>query len=126
MNRNKEYRLKRKSLRKDYIIQDKNVKINRLYYLNENKKAKIDELKAENKQLKELCDKYEKEHSEEFKIWLRNNNVIRQLKQWLEEEISKEYDHTIIHKISDLARAETLEDTLNKIKELEGVKDDEV
>ena len=53
MNRNKEYRLKRKSLRKDYIIQDKNVKINRLYYLNENKKAKIDELKAENKQLKE-------------------------------------------------------------------------
>lgn len=53
MNRNKEYRLKRKSQRKDYIIQDKNFTIKTLYYRNETKRNKIEQLQQENKQLKE-------------------------------------------------------------------------
>jgi coproporphyrinogen III oxidase len=31
--------------------------------------GKNNELQKENKKLKELCDKYEEEHSTEFKIW---------------------------------------------------------
>ncbi len=57
MNRNKEYRLKRKSLRKDYIIQDKNFTIKTLYYRNETKRNKIEQLQQENKQLKEELQK---------------------------------------------------------------------
>ena len=54
MSRNKEYRLKRKSLRKDYIIQDKNLKIKTLYYRNETKRNKIEQLQQENKLLKDI------------------------------------------------------------------------
>lgn len=94
MNRNKEYRLKRKSLRKDYIIQDKNVKISRLYYLNENKKSKIEELEQENKQLKEKVD-YLKEQKENTYQWCQliadigfdydGYNDVENLKQIIDE-----------------------------------------
>ena len=68
MNRNKEYRLKRKSQRKDYIIQDKNLTIKTLYYRNETKRNKIEQLEQKNKQLQ---------------------NNWNELKKWLEEE----YEH---------------------------------
>ena len=51
MNRNKEYRLKRKAQRKDYIIQDKNLTIKTLYYRNETKRNKIEQLEQKNKLL---------------------------------------------------------------------------
>ena len=59
MNKNKEYRLKRKVQRKDYIIQDKNLTIKTLYYRNETKRNKIDQLQQENQQLKEKINTYE-------------------------------------------------------------------
>lgn len=52
MNRNKEYRLKRKAQRKDYIIQDKNLKLKTMYYQNKIKKEKIEQLQQQNKLLK--------------------------------------------------------------------------
>ena len=59
MNKNKEYRLKRKVQRKDYIIQDKNLTIKTLYCRNETKRNKIEQLQQENQQLKEKINTYE-------------------------------------------------------------------
>lgn len=77
MNRNKEYRLKRKNQRKDYIIQDKNVKIKSLYYQNETKKEKIDTLKEQNRILKEKVNKFE-ETWREFKSYIDKNMAVLQ------------------------------------------------
>lgn len=65
MNRNKEYRLKRKAQRKDYIIQDKNFTIRTLYYRNETKRNKIEQLEQKNKQLQNNWN--------ELKKWLEDN-----------------------------------------------------
>lgn len=59
MNRNKEYRLKRKNQRKDYIIQDKNIKLKTMYYQNKIKNEKIEKLKKENKKLKDVVAELE-------------------------------------------------------------------
>ena len=56
VNRNKEYRLKRKNQRKDYIIQDKNVKIKSLYYQNETKRNKIEQLQQQRDKYKEVIE----------------------------------------------------------------------
>ena len=77
VNRNKEYRLKRKNQRKDYIIQDKNVKIKSLYYQNETKKEKMDTLKEQNRILKEKVNKFE-ETWREFKSYIDNNMAVLQ------------------------------------------------
>ena len=65
MNRNKEYRLKRKNQRKDYIIQDKNLTIKTLYYRNETKRNKIEQLEQKNKQLQNNWN--------ELKKWCKEN-----------------------------------------------------
>ena len=92
MNRNKEYRLKRKSQRKDYIIQDKNFTIKTLYYRNETKRNKIEQLEQKNKQLQ---------------------NNWNELKKWLEDENNQKYSQYIYnYSINNWV--------LNKMQELEG------
>lgn len=88
MNRNKEYRLKRKAQRKDYIIQDKNLTIKTLYYRNETKRNKIDQLQQENKQLKEKINTYE--NPEDLTLMFmycdeKAKDKIKQLKEVIEE-----------------------------------------
>ena len=102
MNRNKEYRLKRKSQRKDYIIQDKNFTIKTLYYRNETKKNKIEQLEQKNNQLQ---------------------NNWNELKNWLEEVIED------INKLEcpdsyDISEKVTLKNIVNKMQELEQGKDE--
>ena len=107
MNRNKEYRLKRKSQKKDYIIQDKNLTIKTLYYRNETKRNKIEQLEQKNKQLqnnwnelKKLIDErigdcryflanadvnYEKAHMKKF-MWLKEElQVLKSKAQEMEQ-----------------------------------------
>ena len=96
MNRNKEYRLKRKSQRKDYIIQDKNFTIKTLYYRNETKRNKIEQLEQKNKQLQ---------------------NNWNELKKWLEDENNQKYSQFIYnYSINNWV--------LNKMQELEQGKDE--
>lgn len=85
MNRNKEYRLKRKSLRKDYIIQDKNLTIKTLYYRNETKRNKIDQLQQENKQLKADLTKEELAYSNLRDTYNKKYNECKLYKEVIEE-----------------------------------------
>ena len=94
MNRNKEYRLKRKAQRKDYIIQDKNLTIKTLYYRNETKRNKIEQLEQKNKQLQ---------------------NNWNELKKWLEEESKLKGSETAYLYYGKV---------LNKMQELEQGKDE--
>ena len=59
MSKNKEYRLKRKNQRKEYIIQDKNIKIKSLYYANQHKIEKIEKLEKRNKQLNKIVTEFD-------------------------------------------------------------------
>lgn len=93
MNRNKEYRLKRKAQRKDYIIQDKNLTIKTLYYRNETKRNKIEQLEQKNKQLQNN--------------WNELKNGLKSLFDFDEGVVSKDY-------------LECAEDTLEKMQELQG------
>ena len=88
MNRNKEYRLKRKSQRKDYIIQDKNFTIKTLYYRNETKRNKIEQLEQKNKQLQNNWN--------ELKKWLEDT---RKYETWC--EMAEAYD-IVINKMQEL------------------------
>ena len=92
MNRNKEYRLKRKSQRKDYIIQDKNLTIKTLYYRNETKRNKIEQLEQKNKQLQNN--------------WNELKKGLQSLFEFDEGVVSKDY-------------LECAKDTLEKMQELE-------
>ncbi len=47
----------------------------------------IKQLQEENKRLKELCDKYEEEHSSEFKIWKDERQQLRDYKSRNEKAI---------------------------------------
>ena len=51
----------------------------------------IEKLQQENKQLKELCNKYEEEHSNEFKIWKEERHELLDYKSRCEKAI--EYIH---------------------------------
>lgn len=73
VNRNKEYRLKRKNQRKDYIIQDKNFTIKTLYCRNETKRNKIEQLEQENQQLKEKVGELTQSLNEQMKETNKEN-----------------------------------------------------
>lgn len=49
---------------------------------------KIADLEQENKQLKELTDKYEEEHKTTFETWLKEINILNELEEWLNLEIT--------------------------------------
>lgn len=102
MNRNKEYRLKRKSQRKDYIIQDKNLTIKTLYYRNETKRNKIEQLEQKNEQLQ---------------------NNWHELKKWL-EEIIEDIDKIEYPDSYDKGEKATLKSILRHMQELEQGKDE--
>lgn len=85
MSRNKEYRLKRKSLRKDYIIQDKNLTIKTLYYRNETKRNKIEQLEQENKQLKEIEKEHQKINGELREENKKLKEVIEEVREYIED-----------------------------------------
>lgn len=105
MNRNKEYRLKRKSQRKDYIIQDKNLTIKTLYYRNETKRNKIEQLEQENKQLKEENERYRKlgfKHLNEQNNQLKE--VIEEVREYMEKHILATETEEVLLQILDKAR----------------------
>ena len=105
MNRNKEYRLKRKAQRKDYIIQDKNLTIKTLYYRNETKRNKIEQLEQkneqlqqENKQLKERITYLENSNNrrEETIINLRHEQQLDKYKEVIDEVREFTYKSKVI------------------------------
>lgn len=101
MNRNKEYRLKRKNQRKDYIIQDKNIKLKTMYYQNKIKKEKIEKLKKENKKLQDVVAELE-------------DRLIFKLGKFLNEKdyIIKEDDLVELLKIIDRWKKEMLDEEI--------------
>lgn len=98
MNRNKEYRLKRKAQRKDYIIQDKNLTIKTLYYRNETKRNKIEQLEQKNKRLQNN--------------W---NELKKCVREWI-------LYHSVCEE--DYKELNVLEDVESKMQELEKGKDE--
>jgi hypothetical protein len=50
--------------------------------------GKNNELQKENKKLKELCDKYEEEHSTEFKIWKYNKDTFKEENERLTQGVT--------------------------------------
>ena len=68
-------------------------------WLDEKAKDKMKKLQEENERLKELCDKYEEEHSTEFKIWKDERQQLLDYKSRNEkaiEYIDKELSFNVI------------------------------
>ena len=127
MNRNKEYRLKRKAQRKDYIIQDKNLTIKTLYYRNETKRNKIEQLEQENQQLKEQL-KDENTYCEEANKWYKEafqlQNNWNELKNRTQKKIEQlEHFNEQLKTSPYTPQIETLKLTLKDMQELEQGKD---
>ncbi len=57
-------------------------------------------MQQENKQLKELCDKYEKEHSTTFQIWLtsideyrKQKSLLDKIKEYFNKDVKEELNY---------------------------------